>query len=288
MKISVITVCKNSASTICNTFESLLNQTYFDIDYIVIDGNSTDATISIIEKYESKFKGRMRWISERDKGLYDAMNKGIKLAVGEIIGIINSDDYLASNDVLEDVHKIICEKKKDSCYGNLLYMKNNKPYRFWQAGKQKSFKFGWMPPHPSFFIRKSIYDKYGCFRLDCGSTADYELMLRFFEKEKITTEWINKLFIVMRTGGVSNISLLSRIEAHHYDKKGWTKNNLSPYFFTFFLKKILKIPQYLILNKLYGENFTLRSLRIQKNKSPPSIVCVKNSEVLSIGELRSN
>jgi len=245
MKISIITVCLNSVLTIRDTFESVLNQSYSDIDYIVVDGKSTDGTISIIKEYEQKFNGRMYWISEPDNGLYDAMNKGIKMSKGEIIGVLNSDDCYASYDVLAQIVDTISSKNTDSCYGNLLYVKNNKPFRFWRANKIKSFKLGWMPPHPSLFIKKNIYEKFGCYRLDCGSAADYELMLRFFEKEKITTQWINELFVIMRIGGISNKSIISRIKTYNDDKKGWIINNLSPFFLTFFMKKIIKIPQYL-------------------------------------------
>jgi glycosyltransferase involved in cell wall biosynthesis len=245
MKTTIITVCYNSAATIRDTFESVLNQNYYDIDYIVVDGNSNDETVLIIKEYEQKFKGKMRWISENDKGLYDAMNKGIKMAYGEIIGILNSDDYYASNNVLSLVINAIKEKNIDSCYGNLLYIKNNKPYRYWRSGQQKSFKFGWMPPHPSLFVKRSVYEKYGYFRLDCGYAADYELMLRFFEKIHISTYWINELFVKMRVGGASNKRISSRINAYNDDKTAWVVNNLKPYYFTLILKKISKIPQYL-------------------------------------------
>ena len=123
MKISIITVCYNSASTIRDTFESVLRQTYSDIDYVVIDGNSNDETVSIIKEYEQRFNGKMRWISESDNGLYDAMNKGIKMAAGDIIGILNADDYYASNTVIENICKIMTKENIDSCYGNLLYIK---------------------------------------------------------------------------------------------------------------------------------------------------------------------
>jgi glycosyltransferase involved in cell wall biosynthesis len=250
-RISIITVCYNSASTIRDTFEAVLNQTYSDIDYVVVDGNSSDETVSIIKEYEQKFNGRMRWISEPDNGLYDAMNKGIKMSSGEIIGILNSDDCYASENVLMQVVDTISSKNIDSCYGNLLYVKKNKPYRYWCSGSQESFKFGWMPPHPTFFVKRKIYEDFGLFRLDCGVNADYELMLRFLEKEKITTFWINELLVIMRVGGVSNSSISSRIESLGNDKKGWIVNNLKPYFFTFFLKKARKMPQYFQCVKLF-------------------------------------
>jgi len=250
MKISIITVCYNSASTIRDTFDSVLNQTYFDIDYVVVDGNSSDETVSIIKEYEHKFNGRMCWISEPDNGLYDAMNKGIRMSNGEIIGILNSDDYYVADDVLELITKSMSGENIDSCYGNILYKKNGKQYRYWKSGEKKSFRLGWMPPHPCFFVKKSIYEKFGYFRLDCGSAADYELMLRFLEKEKVTTFWINEILVIMRVGGISNRSIFSRIGSLNNDKKGWIVNNLKPFFFTFFLKKVRKIPQYFRFVKL--------------------------------------
>jgi len=259
MKISIITVSCNSVLTIRDTFESVLSQTYTDIDYVVIDNNSKDGTVSIIKEYDSKFDGRMRWVSESDNGLYDAMNKGILMTQGDIIGILNSDDYYASNAVLEIVCKTMNTKNIDSCYGNLLYIRNNKPYRYWYAGVHKSFKLGWMPPHPAFFVRKTIYEKYGSFRLDCGSSADYELMLRFLQREDISTSWINELFVMMRVGGISNNSFSSRLNAYSNDKNSWKINNITPYFLTFFLKKILKIPQYFLVRRISGK--TLAELR---------------------------
>jgi len=245
MKISIITVCYNSALTIRDTFESVLNQTYSDIDYVVIDGNSTDGTVSIIKEYEQKFNGRMRWISEPDNGLYDAMNKGIKMSKGEIIGILNSDDYYASSNVLTQIVGTISSKNTDSCYGNLLYVKKNKPYRYWKSGNRKSFKLGWMPPHPTFFVRRKIYEKYGLFKFDCGVNADYELMLRFLEINNISTEWIDKIMVYMNVGGKSNKNLNSRIDAIFDNKIAWNVNNIRPHFYTLIFKRLRKMPQYI-------------------------------------------
>jgi len=244
MKISIITICYNSALTISDTFKSILSQTYYDIDYIVVDGNSNDKTVSIIKEYEPKFNGKMRWISESDNGLYDAMNKGIKMATGDIIGILNSDDYYASNDVLTLVIEAMSGNNMDSCYGNLLYIKNKKPYRFWNAGEKKSFRSGWMPPHPSFFVRRNVYERYGLFRLDCGVNADYELMFRFLEIYNISTKWIDHIFVCMNVGGKSNKNLKSRINAIIDNKTAWAVNNKKTNIFTFLKKRLRKIPQY--------------------------------------------
>jgi glycosyltransferase involved in cell wall biosynthesis len=244
LKISIITVCYNSASTIHHTIESVFKQTHDDTEYIVIDGDSTDETVSIIKEYEPRFDGRMRWMSEPDTGLYDAMNKGIKMAAGEIIGILNSDDVYTSNDILSIVNKTMTENNVDSCYGDILYIKNGRPFRYWKSGNHSSFKYGWMPPHPSFFVRKKIYEKYGVFRLDCGVNADYELMLRFLDICKISTVWINKTFVYMNVGGKSNGSLRARFDAISDNNIAWKVNNITPCFFTLFLKRIRKIPQF--------------------------------------------
>jgi glycosyltransferase involved in cell wall biosynthesis len=243
MKISIITVCYNSEQYIKSAIESVINQDYKDIEYILIDGVSRDNTLEIIKEYADKIPALIKWKSEPDNGIYDAMNKGIQMATGDIIGILNSDDCYMSNDVLSIVVKAITDK--DSCYGNIIYIKNDKPYRYWKSGKYKSFKQGWMPPHPAFFVKKEIYEKYGKFRLDCGSAADYELMLRFLEKEKISTIWIDKIFTVMRVGGASNKNIEARINAYKNDRKAWKVNNLRPYCFTQMLKRLTKIPQYI-------------------------------------------
>ncbi len=248
MKISIITVCYNSSKTIARTIDSVLNQNIIQLEYLIIDGASKDNTVSIAESYRDSFKRKgfdYKIQSESDKGIYDAMNKGIKSATGEIIGILNSDDYYASSDVLFTVSRGFDHNNKDSLYGNLLYVKNGKPYRYWKSGKPRSLKFGWMPPHPAFFVKKDIYKKYGLFRLDCGTAADYELMLRFLEKNKISTLWINKTFTNMEAGGASGASLDAYKKSHQNDKNAWLLNELKPAFGFAWLKKIRKIPQFI-------------------------------------------
>ncbi len=247
MKISIITVCYNSSSTISRTIESVLAQNNCQLEYLIIDGASHDNTVKIAESYRKSFdqKGFVYIVqSEPDKGIYDAMNKGIQLATGEVIGILNSDDYYASEDVLSSVISCFEKKNIDSVYGNLLYVKKNKPYRYWKSGKQLSFMSGWMPPHPAFFVKKSIYQKYGAFRLDCGINADYEIMLRFLEVHKITSTWLNKLCTYMEAGGTSNNGIQSRIAGMNNDRLAWEKNGIKPGRFTIILKKIRKLPQF--------------------------------------------
>ena len=211
MKISIITVIYNSELTIRDTFDSVLAQTYSDIEYIVVDGFSNDNTVDIIKEYEPKFKGRMHWISEPDKGLYDAMNKGISMATGDVIGIINSDDLFCDKFAIEKIMKVFEENALlDSVYADLYYVSQNntsKIIRRWTTGKQKSFKNGWHPAHPTLYIKKEVYNNYGSFNLDFKLAADFEIMLRFIEKDKITTYYLREAFVKMRLGGETNKSL---------------------------------------------------------------------------------
>ena len=249
MKISIITVCYNSSKTIARTIESVLAQNDVCLEYLIIDGASKDNTVSIAEAYRQQFESKgVSYIvnSEPDKGIYDAMNKGIQLATGDVIGILNSDDYYATSDVLSSVLKGFEEIQAETLYGNLLYVKNGKPFRYWKSGNFHSFKNGWMPPHPTFFVKKSVYEKYGLFRLDCGTAADYELMLRVLEKNKVTTTWIDKIFIYMEAGGASGADLSAYRKAHFFDKYAWKCNDLSLPFLCAWLKKIRKIKQFII------------------------------------------
>lgn len=244
MKISIITVCYNSEKTIARTIESVLSQENVDLEYLIVDGASKDATVEIIKKYADK-DSRIRFTSERDKGIYDAMNKGISMSSGEVIGILNSDDFYASNDSLSSVIDTFERNKTDMVFGNLLYVKNGKPYRFWKSGRARTFKFGWMSPHPALFVKAGVYKKYGVFRLDCGVNADYELMLRFFEKEKLNSIWVDKIITCMEAGGASNNGIKSRVASYVNDSLAWEKNGLKYSKLTIFLKKIRKIPQFI-------------------------------------------
>ena len=210
MKISIITVSYNSSTTIRDTIDSVLNQTYPDIEYIIIDGSSKDTTVDIIKENESHFNGRMKWISEPDKGLYDAMNKGIQMATGNVVGIINSDDLFCDKSAIEKVMRIFEKNKSlDSVYADLFYVAQvdtSKIVRRWITGKQKQFKYGWHPAHPTLYIKKEVYNKYGLFNLDFKLAADFEIMLRFLEKYEISTSYIQEAFVKMRLGGETNKS----------------------------------------------------------------------------------
>jgi len=243
--ISVITVVFNSKNTIESAIKSVLNQSYENIEYIIIDGGSTDGTVDIIKKYKDKIA---YWISEADNGIYDAMNKGIKSATGDIVGFLNSDDVYADGEVIEKVAKTIWEKEVDSCYGDLVYIdKNGKIVRLWKSKdfSLEKFKRGWMPPHPTFFVKKEIYEKYGGFNLNFPIAADYELMLRFLYKFKISTTYIPEILVKMRIGGKSNKSLNNIIKANIECYKAWKINGLKPNPFIFLLKPVSKVFQYI-------------------------------------------
>lgn len=205
MKISIITVCFNSASTIEDTIKSVLSQTYDNYEYLIIGGLSKDNTLDIVKKYEKKFKGKMRIVSERDKGLYDAMNKGIKLATGDIIGIINSDDILANDKVFETIVK---NYKKDTevLYGDVLYCNEDftKVVRNYKSGIKNNN--AWCPAHPTMYIRKEVFDKIGYYNLEFKITADYDFMIRL-NKNNIKYQYVEKYFVLMRIGGVSSDGL---------------------------------------------------------------------------------
>lgn len=246
MKISIITVVWNNAKTIKDAINSVLNQSYKDIEYIVIDGSSTDGTIDIVQSYGDKIK----FISEKDNGLYDAMNKGIRMATGDVVGILNSDDFYASDKIFQIVADEFLKGNIDSVYANLEYIDANDPkrvIRYWRSKKYQEglFRSGWHPAHPTFFVKKEIYEKYGVFDLSFKIAADYELMLRFFEKCKITSSYVDEVFVKMRIGGESNRSIKNIIKANMESYKAWKANGLYINPLRFLLKPFSKIIQFI-------------------------------------------
>ena len=205
MKISIITVVRNNEKTIKDAIESVLGQTYKNIEYIIIDGKSTDGTVEVIKSYDNKIS---KFISESDKGLYDAMNKGIKLSTGDVVGILNSDDFYINEFVIERVVKEFEEKKTDSVFADLVYVKSqnvNKIVRYYDSGyfNPSKFAYGWMPAHPTFFVKRSVYEKYGLFRTDLKTSADFDILARFLYTHKISYSYIKEVLVKMRLGGVS-------------------------------------------------------------------------------------
>jgi len=246
LKVSIITATYNSANTIMDTLHSLQNQSYRHLEHIIIDGLSTDNTIELINS--THFKGEIH--SGKDKGIYDAMNKGIALAKGDIVGILNSDDFYAEETIIEQVVSLFNETGCDAVYGDLVYVDGtdtNKVTRLWVSGdyKRESFLQGWMPPHPTFFVKRSLYEKYGLFNISLWGAADYELMLRFLYKHHAKAAYLNKVLVKMRTGGQSNQSIVNRLRANMEDRKAWKLNDIKPNWYTLFLKPLRKLNQFL-------------------------------------------
>ena len=208
MKISIITATFNSGKTVGDTFMSVLNQTYNDYELIVVDGGSKDDTVEILRRYEPIFNGRMKWISEPDRGIYDAMNKGIAMATGDVVGILNSDDFYTSNGILRKVAITMQDKNIDAVYGDVHYVHDNdlkKCVRYYSSKpfRRMWMRFGFMPAHPSFYCRREVYERYGTFDLSYKVAADFECLLRLIFVNRIRTKYLPVDFVTMRTGGAS-------------------------------------------------------------------------------------
>lgn len=247
MLFSILTPSYNSEKTIVDTLESVQKQSFANIEHIIIDGNSKDNTLRVV----SDFSHVSKVVSEPDKGIYDAMNKGVKMATGDVIGILNSDDVYAHNDVITKVARLFEDQSVQAVYADLQYVKENdltQVVRHWKSGPYDSqnFFYGWMPPHPTFFVRRELYEEFGFFNTSFKSSADYELMLRFLVRYNVTAAYLPEVIVKMRVGGMSNASFKNRWRANREDRRAWDVNGLTPYFFTIPLKPFRKITQYLI------------------------------------------
>lgn len=215
MKISIITVVYNNKKTIQDAINSVLSQRYDNVEYIIVDGASTDGTVEVInEAIMIHSKRNIKFISEKDNGIYDAMNKGISLATGSMIGMLNSDDLYINNDVISTVVNEFMTKNVDSIFADLVYVRaddSDKIVRYYSSAgfHPKKIAYGWMPAHPTFFVKKAIYEQYGFYKTDYQIAADYELIARFIVKNKVSYSYIPKVFVKMRTGGASTRNLKS-------------------------------------------------------------------------------
>lgn len=241
IKITIITAAYNSGRTIRDTIESVLRQTYKDIEYLIVDGGSTDETLEIIKKYEPRFSGRMRYISEPDNGLYDAMNKGIRMATGDVAGILNSDDFFYDDRVLETVaNAFMNDATLDCTYGDLLFVDaedTHKVVRKWKGSqyRQGAFFHGWHPAHPTFYCRTEYFRKYGGFDTTFRVSADFELMLRLIEKHHLKNKYIARNLVYMRTGGVSTGSVKNILRGNKGVLQAFKKNgyNVPPLYIAY-------------------------------------------------------
>ncbi len=252
MKVSIITVVYNGVKTIGATIASIHSQDYGRIEHVIVDGGSTDGTIEFVK---SKLRDSDIFISERDDGLYDAMNKGIKLATGDYVATLNSDDFYASNDIVRRMMEFIRAKELDAAYGDLEYFRGvdvDTITRHWHPGDYKSGSFsrGWVPPHPTFFCKRELFEKYGYFRTDMPCAADFELMLRFIDKNRIKVGYLPETIVKMRMGGVTNTAK-GVIKGNFHDMIKAFKINGYGFPWLFFpCKFVSKLAQYKTLRML--------------------------------------
>lgn len=244
--ISIIIATFNSEATLKDTFDSILSQTYQDYELIVKDGASKDHTLDLIHEYELKFNGRMRWISEPDKGLYDAMNKGIEMSSGEIVGILNSDDFYTSDYILETINDSLKDQDVDAVYGDIHFVDKddlNTCIRYYSSKifKRSLMRLGFMPAHPSFYCRKKIYSEFGVFDTSFKIGADFENLLRLIYVNNIRIKYMPLDFVTMRIGGISTLGIKSRIQIMRDHIRAFKKNGVYSNMFILSFRYFYKI-----------------------------------------------
>lgn len=238
--ITIITVCYNSATTIRDALASVAAQSYKRVEHVIVDGGSKDATVELIRRWQ---KHTVRLITEPDLGIYDAMNKGISMATGDVIGILNADDIYADDTVFSQLAEVFSEPTIDACYSDLVYVDKcnlKKVIRYWRSRPFESglFEKGWVPAHPTFFVRKKIYEQYGAFDLDYKLAADYDLMARFLAKYKIRTIYVPRVLVKMRVGGATNMNIKNIIKQNIEIFTSCKKNNVKISVLSFLANKI--------------------------------------------------
>jgi len=245
MKISVITACFNNASALESTIASFREQSHDDKELIIIDGGSTDSSVQVIKAAGDTVH---KWISEPDQGVYDALNKGIKLSEGDAIGFLHAGDYFAESDVLKKINNAFLQNDADGVYGDLRYIKKNKDkiIRHWKSGPFYAghIRNGWMPPHPTFYLKREVYDLKGLFDLSFKIASDYDLMLRVLKDPLLKIAYIPEVLIDMETGGLSNGRLVNIIRKSAEDYRAMKKNNIPHPFWVLCRKNLRKIRQF--------------------------------------------
>lgn len=249
LKISIVTVSFNSEKTLADTIYSVLSQTYPNLEYIIVDGASKDNTLDIIRTYESQFNGRMKWISEPDRGLYDAMNKGICMATGDVVGILNSDDFFTSNDVLEKVADSFIGNDVDAVYGDIHFVRSddlNRCVRYYSSRifRRGLMRLGFIPAHPSFYCRRECFEKYGCYKTDYKIAADFDLLLRFIYVHRIRIKYLPMDMVTMRLGGASTSGLKSRMTGMKEHLRSFRENGVKTNRFLLSLRYFYKLTEY--------------------------------------------
>lgn len=243
MVISLITVSYNSENTIGDTIRSVLGQTYREVEYIVVDGNSKDETVNIIKSFDGRIA---RWLSEPDKGIYDAMNKGLKMATGEVVGMLNSDDFYFSTDVLSKVAAAFEDPTVDAVFGDLIFVdpkdlkRTVRTYssRGWHPRK---FARGFMPAHPTFFVRRKFYEQFGLFKTDYRIASDYEMLIRLLYVNKLRYRYLPETMVVMRKGGVSSNGIRSNIILNNEIKRACSENGIRTNLPLIYMKYFTKV-----------------------------------------------
>ena len=253
MKVSIITVAYNSAKTLSDAIDSILRQTYKDIEYIVVDGLSDDGTVELIKSYEPLFDGRMRWVSEKDRGIYDAMNKGVHLCTGDVVGVLNSDDFLTDETVIERMVSHFTDDVS-AVYGDVHFVRQenlSKCVRYYSGRIFRPWlvRIGYLPPHPSLYVRRELFDKYGYYDSSLRISADFELIARFFYKNHIPMKYVHIDFVTMRMGGTSTRSWSNRLLGAEENLKACRANGIRTHWLLISLKYPIKFFQSLFIRK---------------------------------------
>ena len=247
MKISIVTVCHNSEKYIRTAIESVLSQTYKDIEYIIVDGQSDDGTVEIIKTFELRFKEKqLKWMSEPDQGPYDAMNKGIRMATGEVVGMLNSDDFYNYPHCIETVAKVFEDLAIDTAFADVRFVKPDnldKTVRYYSSARfhPRRFRWGYMPAHPTFFVRRKYFEEIGFYKTDYQIAADFELLIRFLYVNQLKYKYIPLDMIKMRTGGISTHSWKSNFIINKEDIRACKENGIYTNFFIISFKYFRKI-----------------------------------------------
>lgn len=271
MKVSIITVTMNSERYLSDCIDSVRRQNYRDIEHIIIDGKSTDGTLNIILKNLNHIS---YWISETDRGMYDAINKGLQMATGDVIGILNSDDMFASADAVKSIVDCFETTGTDTVYGDLVYVdacNTQKILRYWKgvSYKRSRFRYGWMPAHPTFYMRRELIEQYGSYENHYYTAADYEFMARYLFLHKVTSQYVDAMLVKMRSGGISNENFKSRLRANRRDFLAMRKNKIPFSFLVSILKPLIKLPQF---NSRYAKQYAIEDDEEQFFRAPVTLL----------------